>query len=247
MLVNEGAPESVYVACERIGVDPQIVVPVPKSTGLVQCERLVSATPVHRYAVLSDWSRTWIAARFPVTEPGSVRRLFVGRWNATRRRTVNFDAVRAMVESRGFVTVAMDGRSVDEQAAWFAGADVIVIEHGAALANLAFARPGTRVIELVGANTVSWMYAIGSGRAGLEYDMLLGIFADAVGDSKVHRRGVHSPTVTAVVLDVIVLSQGHRGAMVRQVPTNTADNRTDIELVVSRSKNHTPRRSPWRT
>jgi len=78
------------------------------------------------------------------------------------------------VESRGFVTVSMDDRPIDEQAALFAGADVIVAEHGAALANLAFARPGTRVVELCGANTVSWMYGIAAGRAGFDYDLLLG-------------------------------------------------------------------------
>jgi len=174
VLVNQGAPEPVYLALERLGVDLGIVVPVPKSAGVLECERLIVATPVHRYEVLSDWSRAWLTMLFPVHEPASTRRLFVGRGNAERRRTVNFDAVRAMVESRGFVTVSMDDRPIDEQAALFAGADVIVAEHGAALANLAFARPGTRVVELCGANTVSWMYGIAAGRAGFDYDLLLG-------------------------------------------------------------------------
>jgi capsular polysaccharide biosynthesis protein len=174
VLVNEGAPEPVYTALERVGVDLGIVVEVPKSAGVLECERLILSTPVHRYAVLSDWSRAWLASLFEVREPGSIRRLFVGRGNAERRRTVNYQAVQAVLESRGFVTMAMDGRPVDEQAALFAGADVVVAEHGAALANLAFARPGTRVIELCGANTVSWMYGIASGRAGLDYDLLLG-------------------------------------------------------------------------
>ena len=174
VLVNEGAPESVYTALERLGVERARVVAVPRSAGLLHCERLVLATPVHRYAVFSDWSRAFLGSLFPVREPASTRRLFVGRGDAERRRTVNFDAVRAVLESRGFVTVAMDGRSIDEQAALFAGADVVVAEHGAALANLVFARPGTRVIELCSANCVSWMYAIASGRAGLDYDLLLG-------------------------------------------------------------------------
>jgi capsular polysaccharide biosynthesis protein len=110
-----------------------------------------------------------------VLEPGSIRRLFVGRGDVGRRRTVNIDAVRDLVQSHGFVTVAMDGRSLDEQAALFAGADVVVAEHGAALANLVFARPGTRVIELCSANCVTWMYAIASVRAGFDYDLLVGI------------------------------------------------------------------------
>jgi capsular polysaccharide biosynthesis protein len=174
VLVNEGAPEPVYTALERVGIDPVIVVRVPKSAGMLECERLIVSTPVHRYTVLSDWSRAWLTSIFAVREPAPIRRLFVGRGDAERRRTVNLDAVLAALESRGFVTVAMDGRSIDQQAALFAGADVIVAEHGAALGNLAFARPGTRVVELCGANTVSWMYGIASGRAGLDYDLLLG-------------------------------------------------------------------------
>ena len=68
----------------------------------------------------------------------------------------------------------MDGRSIGEQAAMFASAAVIVATHGAALANLVFSRPGTTVIELMGTNTASPVFAFLAWRRGLDYHMIMG-------------------------------------------------------------------------
>ena len=56
----------------------------------------------------------------------------------------------------------------------FASAAVIVATHGAALANLVFARPGTAVIELMGTNTASGVFANLAWRRGLNYQMVMG-------------------------------------------------------------------------
>ena len=73
---------------------------------------------------------------------------------------LNEEEVFALLEPLGFEAITMDGRSIGEQAALFASAAVIVATHGAALANLVFSRPGTTVIELMGTNTASPVFAI---------------------------------------------------------------------------------------
>ncbi len=49
----------------------------------------------------------------------------------------------------------MDGLSITEQANIFYHADVVVAVHGAALANLAFCRPGTKIFEILSPN---WLW-----------------------------------------------------------------------------------------
>ena len=66
----------------------------------------------------------------------------------------------------------MVGRTVAEQAALFASAEVVVAAHGAALANLVFARAGTAAIELIGTNTASDIYAFLAWRRGLDYQAI---------------------------------------------------------------------------
>lgn len=64
-----------------------------------------------------------------------------------------------------------DGGAVEEA---FARADAVVGSHGAALANLAFCRPGTRVLELPpSAQAYPYFFTL-SASGGLRYDGLIG-------------------------------------------------------------------------
>jgi capsular polysaccharide biosynthesis protein len=44
--------------------------------------------------------------------------------------------------------LTLESRSLAEQMSLFAGADAVVAQHGAALANLVWCRPGTAVVEI---------------------------------------------------------------------------------------------------
>ena len=70
---------------------------------------------------------------------------------AQRRSVSNFDALTNVLErhTNNLLVSALDGFSLTEQMARFAWADVVIAQHGAALSNLLWARPGTRVIEIV--------------------------------------------------------------------------------------------------
>lgn len=176
VLVNEGMLPVVELALERVGVHPDAVMPVPKSTPMLVCERLLVPTPITDRSGLPDWSRAFVRDLFPRDAPRipDSTRLLVLRGPGDRRRLLNREAVIDALEVRGFFTTEMEGWSPDEQAALFGAADVIVAEHGAALANVVFSRPGTRVIELLGVNTVNWVFASRSWSCGVEHEVLVG-------------------------------------------------------------------------
>jgi hypothetical protein len=100
--------------------------------------------------------------------------IFVTRGPSANNRTVlNEPAVLDLLRTRGFVAVDPGQLSVIEQMRAFASAPVIVAPHGAALANLAFASPGSAVIELFPAGSLLpdfWRMACGV--PGLTYRYL---------------------------------------------------------------------------
>lgn len=77
------------------------------------------------------------------------QRIYVARGNTTRRKVTNESAVMQVLARHGFESVSMDGRSLLEQVRLFSQAEAVVAPHGAALTNLLFITPGTKVIELM--------------------------------------------------------------------------------------------------
>ena len=113
------------------------------------------------------------------------------------RTVLNEDEVIALLESRGFETLTMEG-PVRAQAATFASAEAIVAAHGAALANLVFAPPGTAVVELMGRNTASQL--VRKRRAVSFQDSTLAqlarnqVYASVVGDLPVAQGTISTTT-----------------------------------------------------
>lgn len=181
VLVNRGAPSFVFALLAELGVRPDRVRTVTQFGSAFCCERLVLPTPVPTPAAVPDWAQEFLAARFvddrvPVDAP---RRVFVVR-AGVRRRILNGRAVADALRTRGFTPVRMETLTMREQATLFAHAECVVAEHGAALANLVFVQPGTRVIELMPANFVPLErpthHVLGT-RRGARYDVLIGVEA----------------------------------------------------------------------
>ncbi len=94
-----------------------------------------------------------LVARHAATGTGRPTRLFLsraqyGRPGVPGRHLVNHDMVRAALEARGFTTVFPERLPWPEQLALFAGARVVVGEHGSAMKNLLFTPPGTVVVNI---------------------------------------------------------------------------------------------------
>jgi capsular polysaccharide biosynthesis protein len=81
-------------------------------------------------------------------EPGSSRRLYFSRADASRRRARNEDELIPVLRSFDFEIVKVDPHRPWEQVQASAGADLMVGVHGAGLTNLMFMRPGGHLLEL---------------------------------------------------------------------------------------------------
>jgi capsular polysaccharide biosynthesis protein len=108
--------------------------------------------PIHKGA---PWALSWLRATVGMASimqiNENVRRhekLYVSRADAPRRKVVNDADLAAALAKFGYRSIELSGMSLAEQATRFAYASHIVSLHGAGLSNLAFAAPGTKVIEI---------------------------------------------------------------------------------------------------
>lgn len=135
-----------------------------------------------------DWVVTALRAVAgpPPDASGLGRLLHVARTDAPRRRVRGEEELASRLGPLGFTTVTLSGMPVAEQRARFSAADVIVAAHGAALTNLAWARAGAAVLELLPTVRPNLAYRRLAVQAGLRHVGLLcppvaGV-ADAHGD-----------------------------------------------------------------
>jgi capsular polysaccharide biosynthesis protein len=105
--------------------------------------------------------------------------IYIGRGDAPVRRLVNEDEVVRSLAPLGFQKVLLTGMSIEEQVALFAQARAIVAPHGAGLANIAFCRPGTAVVEIVSPDRLWSTYRAIAARRGLDYGFALGDQSDS--------------------------------------------------------------------
>jgi capsular polysaccharide biosynthesis protein len=102
------------------------------------------------------------------------RRIFLDRPATDKRRLLNRDEVLSAVRARGFEVVETGGRSVAEQAALFASADVVAGVLGAGLTNLVYCRPGTAVVEILPRNLMFPAYRKLCAAVGLDHRIVVG-------------------------------------------------------------------------
>jgi capsular polysaccharide biosynthesis protein len=158
---------------------PQRVIPVSRHSHYT-CETLVIPPLVQPDAqtigVLNALART---QELPASEQGE--KLYITRETAARRRVNNEAALWAELAPRGFVKLRLEERSWLEQVAAFAAAKIVVAPHGAGLANLAFCRPGTRVVEFFNRSYVNPCFGVWAEVARLDYHPIIPDGAGEVG------------------------------------------------------------------
>ncbi|MGG1664133.1 glycosyltransferase family 61 protein [Brevibacillus sp. NRS-1366] len=101
------------------------------------------------------------------------KRIYISRADAKRRHVKNEQEVMGFLKNNGFACLLLDGLSVAEQAQIFFSAEMIIAPHGAALTNLVFSKPGTKVIELFSPRWVRHTYWWISQHGDLDYDRLV--------------------------------------------------------------------------
>jgi hypothetical protein len=159
--------------------DATIPVIAPQDAVSIEAERFV--LPVRSFGSrrVPDWIVDALRAvggpvpAAPADEPRPGSRLYISRADADRRRVADEDTLITRLEARGFESVTLGGMSVAAQRRRFAAADVIVAPHGAALTNLAWSRPGTRLVELLPLDRPNLAYLRIARQAGVAHEGLI--------------------------------------------------------------------------
>jgi hypothetical protein len=79
--------------------------------------------------------------------PDAKRRLYISRNDAKARRVANEAELAPVLAAHGFETVILKGMPLARQVRLFQEAEMVVAPHGAGLTNIAWCRPGTKIIE----------------------------------------------------------------------------------------------------
>ncbi len=147
----------------------------PKAGEVLLADDLIVPSIPGEDRYVAEWAWRYSASviapddTFPAHE-----KVYVRRGHDRVRRLVNEAQVIPFLEARGFVCLAMDTLSLEQQAALFGSARVIVGVHGAAFTNLIYARPGTRLVEIMPANYVDPCFERLATSLGLDHRVVVG-------------------------------------------------------------------------
>ena len=107
----------------------------------------------------------------------SRRRILVDRTDAATRRIANLEELRPLLADLDIQPVQLAGLSLAAQAALFNDAELVMASHGAALANVIFCEPGTRVLQILAPGMMEREYRAVSQHARLHHDYVVARFA----------------------------------------------------------------------
>ena len=164
---------------ERLGVDPSRIISFDGEEHHYEFERLL--VPLFRLDGAfwpNPWAMSYLkglyldgaarAANDADAASGATRKLVYVRRGDARRAVTNEAALEERLVGMGFTVLAPETHSFEEQARALADADAVLGSHGAGLANIAFCRPGTRVMEF-GGHYITTHFRIVAQLASLRY------------------------------------------------------------------------------
>lgn len=123
-------------------------------------------TTGHRRRFVCDWLR---AHFLQSNNAKPQRRFYLSRADAPSRRMTNDAQLFEILEPFGFEKIVIGERPLAEQSALFAQAAVVIAPHSAALTNLVFCSPDTRVLDIMPHDRVRTYYWELSVTIGLDY------------------------------------------------------------------------------
>jgi hypothetical protein len=166
-------------------------------TPLAISSEFTSRDLFHHHIIIPEF-RKWIISKIKNPEEFSYKRIFVGRKNQGHRKVLNLPDVKSVLKEYSFEYLEMEDFSVEQQVKLFMSADLILAVHGAALTNLCFANPGTKVFDLVHEEFNQPCFAMLSEILNLQYETI-----PCSGDVNDNR----APGYKDVIIDIADLSE----------------------------------------
>ena len=150
LLINgSGAPYE-KSTLKALRVPPNKIMYVDASDRF-QIEKATITSMDHASKVVAPWKIKTLGRlrdSLPGAEGAGARRLYVSRKHAAVRRVENEPEFENLLRDQGFTSVAPESHPWADQVRMFANAEVVLAPHGAALANIAFCKPGTLIAEI---------------------------------------------------------------------------------------------------
>jgi tetratricopeptide (TPR) repeat protein/capsular polysaccharide biosynthesis protein len=143
----------------------------------IQADRLIVPSFGGDLGLPSPWVIEFLRQTFlkeNVVSTPSPERIYISRSKAGYRRLFNEAEVVALLQDYGFVSVALEDLSLDEQINLFRNAKAIVAPHGSGFTNILFCQPGTQVVELVSPHYFRHYFGTISQQLGLKHYYLVG-------------------------------------------------------------------------
>ncbi len=175
VLVSAALRPAVAELFTLLGVAPERLFRVAPGVPL-SCRRLWVPSLTHPFQRMAPAHLAFLRERLglPTSPCAAGRRLYLTRSAAGYRSLVNEAAVLECLTAEGFQPFVPDGLSMAEQIRVFAEAEAIVAPIGGGTAAVAFAPPGTAVVELTHQHCVLPQYAILCGLLGQPYGQIVG-------------------------------------------------------------------------
>ncbi|GAB2983595.1 glycosyltransferase family 61 protein [Mucilaginibacter puniceus] len=108
----------------------------------------------------------------------SLKKIYIQRLSG--RTIINETEILKILEPLNFEIVHPEKLTVKQQAKLFAGADFIIGPHGAGFTNIAFCKPGTRVIDMFAPEWINPCYWILAENLNLRYGYIIGENQEAI-------------------------------------------------------------------
>src|SRR6218665_3389146 len=144
--------------------------------------------------------RDWVLSHINTKDAALHKKIFIGRKNPRYRILLNNPEAKEMLAESGFVYLEMEDFSVEHQVALFNYAEQIVCVHGAALTNICFCRPGTKIIDLMHEDFKQWCFLKLALVLGLDYTILPCAGPQKNGELPGHRDiSVHLPALKQLI------------------------------------------------
>jgi len=142
----------------------------PSRVGQFTCDLLFQASNPCEHRVYPPEILAFLRTLLPPAPPSGPSRLYLARRG--KRRLENETEIEALLARRGFVEA--DPLDFAVLRGRLAAATHIVAVHGAALANLAYARPGARLLELIPSSNPWPYYRSLADALGIAYGVVQG-------------------------------------------------------------------------
>jgi capsular polysaccharide biosynthesis protein len=148
--------ESLFKVLKFLGIAEDKLLLI-NGDGVVQAELLiVPSVPFipAKGTPLPHWQKDFLSQVFlPQSVKNSViekkeEKFYISRSKAKIRRIINENEITNYLENKGFKTIFLEDLSPEDQALLFNNAKIIIGPHGSGFANLIFAKPKTKIIEI---------------------------------------------------------------------------------------------------